>query len=776
MRPRAASRTSRCCLYLAAICASVGMGGPALGQEIEQIEPPLIDQQPFDLIILTEEEGGEQVKVYPIPFPDRQLPPPDQRKPTDRLEVVLLKFPDRRYEITWKAIKDILLYERRIYQEAVDKMREKDFVTAFQNLSYLLKNYPEMEGLEELRRQFLLESAQDRFRKGELRQTLSALEELAQTAPDYRPDAVRNALSRVVDALVTEYEASGDLGNAKQLLSRIRDLYGDDLPVVQKWQQKLLDMAMERKEKARALMAKGRYREARQAVVEMLSILPELEEAQQLLAEINRIHPMVRVGVMQRSDAPDPSSLIDWPARRTGQLIYRSLFQFVETGAEGGQYDFALGSYRLTDDRRQLILILDSQHAKRFPAYLLAQWLVDRANPLAPDYDPSWAAVVDSVASGGAQRLVVNLRRQNVLPHALLQWKLPDDEGAPGSFPGPYRIGDRDERETSFVLREAPVAGQPVEVVEVFYEDPKEAVNDLLRGEIDVLDQLYPADARRLTTMPQVEVHSYALPTSHFLIPVSEHPFLTNVKFRRALLYATDRENVLRGELLDSDLDDDGRLLSGPFPVGNQDHDTLAYAHNPHVPPVDYSPHLARLLLVMAKKELEAAAEKNDEPAPQFTPLVVGCPNYEFARVAVQALIQQWKNVGVDAEMKLLPPTQIDASHGCDLVYVIATMWEPATDIERLLGGNGIARTDNPYLIHELERLRRARNWREVRAVMQEMHQLIAYHLPILPLWQVHDRFAVSKNLSGIEDKPVSLYENIQRWKLPSGRRQYTSR
>ncbi len=746
---------------LLAVAAAVR---PAFAQDIEHIEPPLIDQQPFDLIILTDEEGGDQVKVFPIDFPDRKLPPPDQRKPTDALEVVLIKFPDRRYEVKWGSIKDILLYERRIYDEALAAMQSKDFVTAFQNLSYLLQHYPDMDGLEELRRQFILESAQDQFRKGELRQTLSALEELIASSPDFRPEVVRNALSRVVDALVQEYHDRGDLGNAKQLLSRIKDRYGPDLPVVKKWDQRLLDMAMQKKSEAERLMAQKRYREARRAAVQMLGILPDLEEAQALIDSINRIHPMVRVGVMQRAGELDPTSLVDWPARRAGQLVYQALFQFLETGSEGGQYRFALGDYQLTDDRQQLMLTLDPDRAGSYPGFKLAQMLIERADPAQAVYDPSWAAVMKSVSTAGTNQVVVQLRRPNVLPHALMQWLLPD-AGSEG-VPGPYRLNAQDDRETSFVLREAGQPGQPVEIVEVFYDDPKVAVNDLLRGELDVLDQLYPVDAKRIAAVPGITVSSYALPTSHMLIPVSEHPFLQNVKFRRALLYATNREGMLHGELLDSQDLDDGRVLSGPFPVGDKQHDTLAYAHNPDVPPIDYSPHLARLLLVMTQKELAAAAQKKGEQPPEFQPLVVGCPDFEFARVAVQAMIQQWKNVGVEAEMKILPPRKIDEESGCDLVYVIATMWEPATDVERLLGGNGIARTDNPYLIYGLEQLRRARNWREVRTVMQEMHQLIAYHLPILPLWQVNDRFAVASTVQGIRRQPVALYENVDQWRL----------
>ncbi len=732
-------------------------------QEIERVELPLIDQQPFDLIVLTAEEGGESVKVLPLDF--REMP--SSPSPTKRFEVVLVKYQERRYEIAWKSIREILFYEQRIYDEALEKMADKDFATAFQNLSFLMKNYPDMPRLEELRQQFIYESAIDRFERGELRQTLSALEELKSTAPGFRSTAVTGALSRVADALIGEYQQQGRLGTAKELLNRIRQRYGPTLPVVAAWDQRLEEMALAKKDTAEALMVAGKYREARKAAIEMLSIFPGLEEAQELIRTINTEYPMVRVGVMQRGGNLDPASLIDWPARRAGLLVEQPLFQFLETGSEGGRYGFALGTYRHSDDRMQLLLSLDPQRRSSMSAFDVSQMIFDRADPDHAEYDASFASIFKAVLPRNANQVLVDLKRPNVLPHALMQWTV-DREARPGWLGGEYELSFSDEAESAFKLQAATASGQPKEIVEVFYDDPKMAVNDLLLGEIDLIDQLYPADAARLALQDGITIGSYALPTSHMLIPVSEHAYLQSSKFRRALLYATDRESMLRGELLNSNDLGDGRLLSGPFPLGDGESDPLAYAYNADIAPTAYSPQLARLLLVMTTQELYEMAQRKREDVPTLETLVVGCPDYEFARVAVQAMIQQWQNVGIQAEMKILAPSEL-AGDGCDLVYVITTMWEPATDIERLLGAGGIASTDDPFVIQALEQLRACRNWREVRTVMQSLHRLIDYHLPVLPLWQVTDRFAVGPKLAGVRDRPVSLYQNVANWRVELG-------
>jgi ABC-type transport system substrate-binding protein len=624
--------------------------------------------------------------------------------------------------------------------------------------------------LEELRQEFLFKSAAERFRAGELRQTLSALEELRSTAPAYQTETVLNVLSRVADSLISGYQQEGQLGTAKILLERIRNEYGASLPVVQAWQTKLKQLALQEKAKAQSLFAEKKYRQARGAAMSMLGIFPDLEEGKELIEQINREHPMVRVGVMQRSTQLDPSSLVDWPARRGGSLVHRSLFQFLETGAEGGRYAFALGTFRISDDRQQLVLSIDPTIQSTLNAFDVAQLLLARADAGGgEDYDASWAAILGSIQVTSDTQVIVQLKRPNVLPHALLQWKLASDTTDVEILPGPYQLASDEENEVAYSIRESTEQrGQPVEIVEVFYDDPKQAVNDLLVGNIDVLDQLYPADAKRLASDSRLRINSYALPTTHMLIPVSDHEYLANEKFRRALLYATDRQGILAGELLGSGNPQDGRLISGPFPIGSGQADPLAYAYDPDIQPIAYSPQLARILLVMTRQQLHEAADKADKIAPEMKPLIVGCPDFEFARVAVQALIQQWAIVGIEAQMLVLPTDKaFDAD--CDLLYVTTTMWEPATDIERLLGGDGKASSDNPFVILALDKLREARNWRQVRAVMQDMHRLVDYHLPVLPLWQVTDRFAYRRYVEGLDDHPISLYQDIASWRVNLG-------
>ncbi len=731
---------------------------------------PLIDHpQPFDLIILKQSAGGGMYMVMPIPFPDRQLPatrPEDEKRIED---LVLLRQPSRKYDIRWKDIDSIRLYEQMIYEEATQKLQSDDFVGAFMNLSFLMKKYPQMPNLENLRRDFLRKSAGKMYQSREYRQTLSALEELKQTAPDYNPEQVTRTLSNVADALINAYVKAGKLENAKSLHARLKETYSG-LPVVEAWDKQFDKMAMAKKELAEKYLAEGKFREARIAANGMLEILPKQEESMELVRRILSSHPMVRVGVMQRATEFDPASLVNWPARRTGMLVTKALFQFMKTGSEGGKYQFALGTFKASEDNQELLLTIEPQKLAIMDGYALAQLLISRADPDDPDYDASWAAICATVTASSPTQVSVKLRRPNVLPHALLQWQMPDS-GIFGHLPGNFIVSVSEPEQNVFNYRpnqsEQPAEGQPIEVIEAFYDDPKLAINDFMRGDLDVLEQIYPADAQRLSAFRRVRVGAYALPSVHMLVPMSDNPFLAKNKFKRALLHATNRQAILQGELLNSSDDKDGRLVSGPFPIGYGGNDPLAYAYNQAIPPAVYDPQLARLFLLMVKKEVAEQAEKKSVKPPEFDKLIVACPDYEFARVAVQALIQQWAIAGIPAEMVILPPGKsIDLSTPCDLLYMTTTPWEPATDIERLLGASGIAATDDPHIAQSLERLRVAKNWKEVRDNLQNLHQLIDFLLPVIPLWQVTDRYAVHRYIEGIEGAPVSLYESVTKWRI----------
>jgi hypothetical protein len=742
---------------------------PASGSQVE-MDGSIMNEAPFDLITLTQEAGGESVRVFPIDFPSRRVPTnPDTSKP---LEVTLTTYPDRKYEVMWKDIARIETYETLVLKEANRYMEAKDFGAAFEHLNYLYTRHPGTPGLERLLEKFLFECAVDLFKQKRLPHTLAVLEELRKTFPSVESKKVLDAISAVTNQMLQAMVDQGDLQSARALLNRLAtDYQATPLDSVSKWNRSFADQGEMLRVQATELKQAKRYREARDACQRLLYLYPETKGVREMLKELDQVHPLVRVGVFQSSPKPDASSLLDWPARRVGGLVARPLVEMRGIGPEGGNYRFVMGSMQTSDDLQELRLSFAKRNLDQgIIPHEIGQWMSERATPGQAQYRADFASVFRDASVTNSDSLLVRFRHPHVLPHALLQWPLSELQGTVPSQWSSYEPTESQENRTWFRwIGNTPQPNQPIEIVERRYEGSQQAIQDLLSGELDMIDQLYPADLKLLARQKGVVIESYALPTVHLLVPRSEHPYLKSTEFRRALLYGCNRESILKGEILGGAPSELCQLISGPFPAGASANDPIAYAYDESIAPYAYDSRLAKLLLTMAQHQLHASAEKKKQPKPELTSLKLGVPDLEAARVAGQSMIQQWSMIGIPVEMIVLrqglsPPEALDV----DLLYVAAAVWEPAVDAQRLLGADSIAASSDPFVILALEKLRKAKSWRDVRTELRALHGLVNYHLPVLPLWQITDSVAYRSALKGVSKKPVALYQDVEKWRVQS--------
>ncbi len=731
----------------------------------------LLQVDPYDLLFFTQESGGGWAKVRPLDLRGRRVP----SSPSGSLSFSVVGLEGKRFAAKWSDIERVDLWEQRIEREARSRINDGDFVGAYPFLTILLRDYPNTPGLKSLRNEFLIKDAARRYRAGELEPTLATLEELRRFDPSYQPEQVFRILSTVTDSLMQRMVESQQFDQAQQLLARLKQDYpGDNVASIAKWDNNFLNMAEERRQVAIEARDAEDWRTARQAAMDSLYLYPSISGGRELIQEIARQYPLVRVGVLQAATSLDPTLIDNWAARRAGRLVYRTLFEMRGTGPEGGEYDFILGDAEQSPDRLEYDLTLQEQKLRPpldgFTAQTLADLVSDRARPGRPIFSPPWAASLEAVSLRGPQSVACRLRRPHVLPQSLLQVRIDGEMVGlePGAATGVYdRVFD-EQGEVRFRLTGEPVTElQPREVVELKMPTAAAAVSQLLRGEIDVIDRVFPGDAARLRRSRDVAVENYPLPTVHMLIPCSDHPYLAERNFRRALVYATNREDILNGELLENQETPGCRVISGPFPAGIEANDPLAYAYNEQVVPRGYQPQLANLLFVLTTKQMEAMAERKKEPPPKFEPLRLATPDDDLSRVACEAIKSQWELIGLQVEIVTMEPGQSMPDEGtADLVYVVAAVWEPTIDARRVLGPDGLARSKDQLVGLGLRSVEAANNWRDVRERLNELHRIVNHELPILPLWQVVDSFAYRRAVTGVGRDIVSLYQNVERWRL----------
>ena len=326
---------------------------------------------------------------------------------------------------------------------------------------------------------------------------------------------------------------------------------------------------------------------------------------------------------------------------------------------------------------------------------------------------------------------------------------------------------DADVHFTANPRQKFPTEDYPREIVERYFESTDSAVNALRKGEVDAIDFLFPDDAARLESDPNIQVLQYSLPTIHVLVPNHDKVFTGNQTFRRALAYGIGRQAILDTEVLGKRQVPGCQLISGPFPLGVRENDPLAYAYDERIAPRPFDPRLATVLVTLARRELEEVAKKRGTQVPTDNKLILSYPRNQLARVSCQAIGQYLKVIGVECELRELPPgASVDVTGESDLVYMQVALWEPLTDARRLLAPTGVAAGGNEYIGLALQRLDAARNWRKARTRLLELHRIVAEQVAIIPLWQTVNFLAHRKRLQGLGLHPLVLYEDVEQWHL----------
>lgn len=744
-------------------------------QQGEPADPglELLQEEPHDLLFFTEKAGGGWAKALLLQLPGRTMPA--DRSGSLKLNVLGIEGKD--FTAKWTDIKDIDFWETRLERETKERIARGDFKGAYPFMSVLIRDFPNRAGLRELRCEFLWLDAIARAKRKELAPTLAMLEELRRYGPEYKRSLVLDAIGRTTDQLMQQLMDAGDLDLAQKMLARLeKDYANDNLQSIKKWNAEFLRMATVKQNEAKAALEAKDYRAARKLSRESVYLKPDIPGGTELVKLVDRVYPLINVGVLQTATVLEPTRLDNWGARRSGRLLYRTLFEMEGPGPEGGEYDFIFGDVEMSPDRMHFDLLLEPEKLEppldKVSGPFLADVMAKRAQANSGDYFSPWAAAVDSIGLEGPKQVSFNLRRPNVLPTSLLQ--IPVDGSWFGDKPlsptGDYRRQEVDDDEVRYVLSGEPkTETQPREIVEVRCASAADAVNLLLQGEVDVLDQLFPADAVRLQRSKSIRVSNYPLPTVHMLVPCSDHAYLAERTFRRALLYGINRQDILQGELLEG-LEFEGcRVLSGPFPAGIELNDPLGYGYDEKIEPRPYEPPLAKLLLAMNTNQMKAMAARKKVEMPELKPLRLAFPPDNLSRVACEAISTQWKLLGLEVELVQLPVGRTFPKKDediADIVYVSAAVWEPIIDARRVLGPEGLAGSQDQLVGLGLRQLEHAKNWREVRDRLLELHSITHHELPILPLWQMVESYAYRRELVGMGSDIVSLYQNAGNWRL----------
>jgi ABC-type transport system substrate-binding protein len=739
----------------------------------EEDEPPrLIDQDPYDEITL---KDGTLHKVFALDLPGRKRP--ERPRGSDKLVVVLVDKPGEKFEVTWASIESVRLFEQIVLDEVRLLVGEKKFDAAFDDLMYLKRYRPETESLEQAIQDYYFADAQNCIERQQYDSALSMLNELFSRNKDYA--GLSDVYGSIHETMVTAADAAQQYRRVRTLIRNLEKHYPEH-PLVGQLKDRVIAQADDRITQARTQSEAGMWREAHLLAAEALGIWPSYQPAQALLTEFYERFPVVRVGVSMPLSADFRGSRIEHRgARRALRLTDRSLCEFAGYGPEGGQYVMPLGDFEERELGRAVAIRVKpgigwSTGESNLNAFDVARTLHDRALDSSPIFRSDWASLIDWIEARPENEVLIQLRRTHVRPESLMMTGIYPAASSPGdplvATNGPYFLDSRNGYDVWFSAMPHYFARgnrQPMEIMEQYFRDAKDAVAAIERGEISVVERLNPWDLERVRANPALVVEPYAVPTIHCLIPNPDNPVLAQRIFRRAVVYGLNREATLTQQLLRGSNAPNSRVISGPFAQGKTFDDSMGYANDDSIKPLPFDPLLSLVLSDVGLKQAQEAAKKDGREIKEMPTLVLAHPADLVAEVACRSIQSQLARVKIPVTLKELPPgVAVPADRQYDLLYAEIAMWEPVADARALLGMGGIVGRSNRYLDLALDQLDEAKDWPSARTVLKRIHRLTHEDVTLIPLWQLSDHLAYHRSLSGPGNAPVQLYSNIESWDL----------
>lgn len=297
---------------------------------------------------------------------------------------------------------------------------------------------------------------------------------------------------------------------------------------------------------------------------------------------------------------------------------------------------------------------------------------------------------------------------------------------------------------------------------------------ELVSGGIDSMSLTpyqYFYRSRTAAIEKDIERHKYLSPSYTYLGYNLNDRILSDLRVRKALSYAIDKQGLIDGVLLGL-----GERCTGPFLKG-----TPYYSEDAN--DYSYDPEKARALLAEAGWEDESGEGilmKDGYPLN----LTIATNQGNTVREQVATVIQaQWKQIGIDTEIKIVSWSafldQFIKKKNFQIVLLgwtippepdPFTVWHSASSGE---GGLNFVSYSNSDVDELIEQARREFN-KEKRALLyREIHHRIAEDSPYTFLFYPYATIAVDKRIRGLEPALSGIKHNFVDWYVPENMVKY---
>lgn len=752
------------------VCGASDASAQWLKNGEQELQRPFVDQEPFDLLFLNQNGENAVLKIKPL-----KVVPTGGFNRRGEIVFEMMQGFDEKLAAPNSSVEKVKTFNELLIEEADQLIKREEYADAFRNLLFVYDHggKQDAELVASLKKCMFLDATKN-FVDKRFELSLSIYEDLYSVDPDIEVEGIQNKpLIEIIllcyDGIIQQkFDAEEYLTVRKNVEAVVAKYPEDSKQLESRWEKAFLQRSNELLEKSKQFAADSQGRLAHLAARQADQMVSGRQVVLDYQAELLQQFPLILVGVSDPRGDADPGSLDQWGARRVGNFTKRRMLELSGLSDEGGIYTFLNGTFTRMDDAGLKYTLEIQDNTGRFAvpevnAFEVSMRLLDRGNPESEIYDARWAKIVDRVFIEDERRVTFTLKKPFIRPEALL--RMPYDDGATQN--GAYILGDESEGIATFELNPMyepnPDHQNPV-IIEQIYDAASSAVDDLIRGNIDVVDRVTTADIARLKEQPNIVVRSYVLPTVHFMVPKIRHEELKDdLNFRSGLSYSINREQIVRDVLCGGQVISGSEPVSGPFPLGTDTHDQIAYGYDSRAKPLVFNEKLG-----MAFMELALQPNPPDRPEALERPsLVIAHPGSSASTNAAQAIARSWSQAGIITTTRKLKPGQsIPEDADWDFLYMEVSIEEPLADAGLLIGRQGFAKDVSAPIEQTLRILNYSRSWQTACSALRRLHRQVRVDLSIIPLWQVTENYAYRNTIRNVGRDIIHLYQNVDRWKI----------
>ncbi len=298
-----------------------------------------------------------------------------------------------------------------------------------------------------------------------------------------------------------------------------------------------------------------------------------------------------------------------------------------------------------------------------------------------------------------------------------------------------------------------------------FIANTSTRINQLRAGELHVV-ALIPWDkVRELKDVPSIRLNR-VVGNGYEHVTLNESKFtpFTDVRVRRALAHAIDRETIVR------------TILEGEVTIANGPIQPLSWAYEPNVTSYAFDPAKAKSLLDEAgwKPGATGIREKDGKPL-SFT--LITQAGFAIRENVSQAIQKQLRDVGVDMKVKLMDGTSISGVWFAGDFEAMLHWWQLGPDPELTLmfaddrmppAGRNINYYRDPALTKILYESDRTVDQKKRGELLREAQRRITDQAVELTLYNTSKIDAVPATLANFKGNPTNAgpFWNVHEWEI----------